>query len=200
MGARFGATYTDTDDIGRTYLLDAMARGGEYVQALIDSGANINAQLKNGGTSLLHFAAMIGNENDIESAQLLINAGARINIRIANGNTPLHIAALHGDNINMVRILVQAGAKVNLVNRQNETPTDIARERGNQEIVAYFNSIPRLQAKLQAVIQNQDFKAVQELIAQGAPIIDEGNDTAIHQAIGAYDLKIQRNLTKSRDY
>ena len=192
ISARFGATYNDTDRFGDTCLPGAIGSGTrEYDQALIDSGVDINAKLNYMGTCRLHWAAiiaMIGSKRDTESAQMLINAGAKINIQNVHGYTPLHFAALR-NNINLVRIFVQAGAKVNLVNRQNETPTDIARERGNQEIVAYFNSIPRLQAKLQAVIQNQDFKAVQELIAQGAPIIDEGNDTAIHQAIGAYDSK-----------
>ena len=55
------------------------------------------------------------------------------------------------------------------------------------EEVYYLTDVPRLQADLQAAFRKQDFAAFRDLVAQGAPIIDEHGNSPIHQAIGDYN-------------
>ncbi len=105
--------------------LESMKNGGEgfsalhkatsngfvdYVEILLDSGANINIKsLATGGTPL-HTAA---SWKYIGVTRYLIKRGADLEILDNKGFTPLSLAAL-GNRLQNVQALVEAGAKVNI--------------------------------------------------------------------------------------
>ena len=115
-----------------TGLLDA-ARFNQQaaVAALIASGADVDAQGRQGDTAL-HWAAFNGNS---EIVRALIDAGANVNDPLANGNTPLHLAAFKG-HAAVVERLLSGGADPGRRNRDGETPLDLARAGGHQAAMA----------------------------------------------------------------
>ena len=85
------------------------------VQLLLDAGADINIQTKEGNTPL-HIAV-----NNTELVRMLIAAGTDINIKNNVGKTPLHWAALH-ERAEVARMLIKAGANVNIQDKYDNTP------------------------------------------------------------------------------
>ena len=97
----------DTD--GSTPLHCATWKGHlNIVALLLDSGADVNAQNRNGhwGTTPLHAAAH-GNQAAI--AQLLIDRGAAINARDLNDKPPMHHTTFHKAKA-VAKLLQQYGA------------------------------------------------------------------------------------------
>ena len=92
----------------------------EEVKRLIDEGADVNAENRNG--YLLHKAAWNGHVGVIK---LLLANGANVNLRDTRGKTPLHEAVLR-DNQEGVAELLANGADVNARDSNGETPLHIA--------------------------------------------------------------------------
>ncbi|MBC6412135.1 MAG: ankyrin repeat domain-containing protein, partial [Hyphomonadaceae bacterium] len=88
--------------------------GEVEVTALIDAGADIEAQDKDGRTPLYQ-AAFLGKA---ETVAALIKAGADVNARTKYSQTPLHKA--HGAG--MVAALIEAGADVEARDKWGKTP------------------------------------------------------------------------------
>ncbi len=84
---------------------------------LVSVGADPNAG-KDSDPSLLHFAALCGSEDDVES---LLVAGADLDARNRSGDTPLHHALFKND-APMIEMLIAAGADVNTKNTNGNTP------------------------------------------------------------------------------
>jgi ankyrin repeat protein len=97
---------------------------------LIDKGANLNHQDRN-GDSALHFA---GQEKRLACAELLIDKGANLELSNLYGNTPLWTAIFNsrGDTT-LVRLFIQQGANLDHLNKNQKTPRQIA------EIIAGFD-------------------------------------------------------------
>ena len=97
----------DTD--GSTPLHCAVWKGQlQMVAALVDAGADVNAQNENEhwGTTPLHAAA---HANQAGIAQLLIDHGAKVNAKDREGRTPLFHTTFHKAKA-VARILEQHGA------------------------------------------------------------------------------------------
>ena len=96
------------DEHGRTPLMRALAHHTmpplEQIKALIDAGANVNAQDDFKYTAL-HYAAKKGH---LKIAELLVNAGANLKAKDHNGVTPLQEAKLSGQE-EMEEFLKSAG-------------------------------------------------------------------------------------------
>jgi cytohesin len=91
----------------------------------ISSGADVNAVLPGGNSTLLHLASKDGSE---ESVRALIAAGADINHPDEKGATALLFAAQEGCEA-AVRALIAAGAEVDKATRGGQTPLFAAGQR-----------------------------------------------------------------------
>lgn len=94
---------------------------------LIDKGANVNHQDRN-GYSALHFA---GQEKRFDCAKLLIDNGANLELVDLHGNTSLWTAVFNsrGDT-RLVNLHVQHGANLDHVNKHQRTPRQLAETIG----------------------------------------------------------------------
>ena len=85
-GANINAKTTTHGDTPLHYAIDVNC--STTAEMLIDAGADINVQSKNGGTPL-HVAAI---RNSIAIARMLINAKTDVNVQNKTGKTPLDLA------------------------------------------------------------------------------------------------------------
>jgi len=109
----------------------AMEGDRETVQALIRSGADVDAAQGDGMTAL-HWAAQRG---DADLARLLLEAGARGSVVTRlGGYTPLHLAARAGAGP-VVRLLVEGGAPADLPAEKGTTPLHFEAASGSIEAV-----------------------------------------------------------------
>jgi ankyrin repeat protein len=122
----------DGEDDAALPVLAAVRRGDrDYVRALLDVGAPVDARYKAGTCALGE--AIDGAAHGAAYArivELLLARGADVNRRLPDGRTPLFAAAESGD-IRVLNALLERGALVNeLV--LNDTALDAAEQNGNQ--------------------------------------------------------------------
>ncbi|XP_062609781.1 uncharacterized protein LOC134271592 [Saccostrea cucullata] len=89
----------------------------EYIDDLVDSGANVNL-CNNNGFSPLHVACYIGYDSTV---QLLLNNGADINLCDIVGDSPLNVAC-HIGHESTVQLLLNNSADINLGNKNESSP------------------------------------------------------------------------------
>lgn len=103
----------------------------EQVRALIDAGADLDAQGDNGETPLI--TSIIGGH--VLVASLLIDRGADIQARNKGGFTPLHAAA-YANVVEIAEKLLSRGADVkDQMNKAGVTPLSVASEEGHPGLV-----------------------------------------------------------------
>src|SRR5205823_3020122 len=101
----------------------------EIVEALINTGAELNAPGSRFGGTALHAAAL---REHIPVMKLLLEAGADPGRGDFNHVTPLHTAAMYG-NPEVVSMLLQFGAPKDAADGVGETPYDLAVQTGQVE-------------------------------------------------------------------
>lgn len=119
------------------------------VKLLLQSGANVNAVSKTGG-SVIHHAVNTPYVSP-KVIDVLIQAGARVNdTRSHSHNTPLHDLALYSplgyeDEILHVKVasrLLKNGADIHAINDKGQTPIDISRDNDMfPELYVYLKNI-----------------------------------------------------------
>lgn len=104
------------------------------LEYLLDNGANINVQDKNGHTPL-HVAI---SQNDIEVIEMLLERRIKINTQTKVGNTAMHYA-VSTNYVSIVETLLDDKYKynvdINKLNIYNLTPLDIAIKNKNKSII-----------------------------------------------------------------
>lgn len=129
------------------------------VDALIQAGADVNAQDKYGQTPL-YMLARKWQSDLIPIAELLKKKNVKIDVADSSGNTPLIEACDSSRNGEMVRWLLDNGADINKRNDYKQTPLMIAAAGAYEEVIN-----PLLQ-------HNPDLDAQ-----------DKKGDTALHYAL-----------------
>ena len=107
------------------------SEGGGVVRALVDGGANVNA---NGGVkhcTALHMAARRGN---VEVAEALLDYGADINARDSLGDTPLR-RSVNCDRIQVADLLLRRTADVHSIGNKGLTPLLAARTTAMKQLL-----------------------------------------------------------------
>lgn len=115
------------------------------LHALVQNGADLNAQDENGAT-LLHIASANGY---MSVAELLVEQRAQLEVKDSDGWTPLHAAACWGQ-IQTVELLVAHGANLNAKSALDETPLDVCMD---EEVRA---KLMDLKHKHDAIMKSQD--------------------------------------------
>lgn len=115
------------------------------IQALVESGADLNAQDANAAT-LLHIASANGY---VSVAELLLEHRALVEAKDSDGWTPLHAASCWGQ-IQMVELLVAHGASLDTKSVLEETPLDVCMD---EEV---RSKLMDLKHKHDAIVKSQD--------------------------------------------
>jgi ankyrin repeat protein len=112
--------------------LIAAARGGDLarLQELIDSGFDVDCELKYGASALL----LAAGRGEAEVVRMLIKAGAKVNRRNKFGDTPLLEAVQRGFP-EVVKTLVEAGAEINIPHGNGNTAIFAATVRRDRRMV-----------------------------------------------------------------
>ena len=120
---------------GRTALISAAAHGDvPVVRALLNGGADVNAQDSSRYTALFH---AIEARYDEVADVLLAQPGLDLNARGKNGVTAL-ISFVWRDRADVVKLLLDRGANVNLQDADGDTALHGAAESGNIEIINHL--------------------------------------------------------------
>jgi ankyrin repeat protein len=93
----------------------------EVVRALLEAGADVEAEHAGGGRPL-HLAAQDGH---VEVVRALTDAGVDMEAQAANGTRPLHMAALSG-SADTIGALLELGVDIHAVTEDGHTPLHYA--------------------------------------------------------------------------
>ena len=118
----------------RTPLLCASASSsGEFIETLIDLGADVNAQRTDDKVTPLILAT---SWNNYMAIRLLLEGGdiALINTHSDIGTSPLHEAVTNGF-CNVAELLIEKGSNVNLRNKEGKTPLYFAVENKDEQLI-----------------------------------------------------------------
>ena len=111
----------------RTPLLWASpSSSGEFIETLIDLGANVDAKRTDDKVTPLILSC---GWNNFMAVNLLLDHGADANIAGADGCTPLHLAVMNG-NQNLVKLFLEKNALVNTQNADGNSPLHTAVSKG----------------------------------------------------------------------
>jgi ankyrin repeat protein len=103
---------------------------GEIAKLLLSKGASVDAQTKNGVTTL-HAAIQKGYVKVVEA---LLKYNANVNSGVKSDITPLHLSAQRG-NEEISTMLLNKGANVNAKQKDGITALHIATQKGHKEVV-----------------------------------------------------------------
>ena len=188
-----------------TPLMNSIAAGAslESIQALIDGGANVNAENDQNRSAILILTSRRYASPEILSA--LIEAGANPNAMDSSLTTPL-MEACKQNNTAMVETLLNAGARVDLRDRNSRTPILHAAANGApleiyellKKAGADINGTTRQGASplMVALESNTGTEAFEALLRAGANPNHQGLDTIsiLMSAIASQDINIVRLL------
>lgn len=149
----------------------ACALDGTTVQSLLEQGANPNATDEKGRTPLMCVASNLSSRLP-DAMDVLLQHGANVNAQDRDGMTALMLAVKPG-NIWRVRKLLEHGASVSLRAKDGRNAIDLARDQSLGDILMLLQPEPSsdpkdLDARLLAVAELGDVKAIEELIRRGA--------------------------------
>jgi ankyrin repeat protein len=124
-----------TDQVGNTPLIRAAWEGdADKVEALLKTGADVNASNREGMTALMASTWGKTGRGDVRIAKALMASGANVNAANVHGRTALMEVAGNG-NSEFVLLLINAGADVNAQLRGGGTALHEAAINGHTDIV-----------------------------------------------------------------
>lgn len=117
-------------------LLDKKYITQEFIDILLNQGANINAQAHDGETALL-MAGLSSNNRDLIT--FLVERGADVNLSNEHGCTPLMDAAELGKN-EILEYLLAKGADIHAKKNNGASALDMARSTENTDAIEILTS------------------------------------------------------------
>jgi len=117
------------------------SEGGNVVRALVQAGANVNADDGVKRCTALHMAARRGS---VEVAGALLDCGAAIDCRDSLGDTPLR-RSVNCNKIQVAQLLLARGADVHSIGNKRLTPLLAARTNEMRKLLRNQNQIPNAQ-------------------------------------------------------
>ena len=124
---QYGTRKLLVDQTSFLMIASAVSLNTDFIEAILDAGADINAANKRGFTPLMFAAAY----NTPEMVRLLLDQGAdtfaRANIENMNA---LHVAAWLNPNPGVIDVLVEAGLPIDNLTENKATPLIIASAQG----------------------------------------------------------------------
>ena len=109
----------------------------EAARMLVEHGADLTAQNKDGGTPL-HLASQAG---QVDVARILIECGADLTAQNKDGASPLHLAS-QTEQVAVVRMLIEHGGNVIAQDKDGWNPLHLALSGGRVELVRIFIEHP----------------------------------------------------------
>jgi len=173
----------------------------DIARFLVDHGANVAAQGRNGATPL-HVASLNGR---LDLAQFLVEHGANTAAQDQDGWTPLHSASDRG-HLDLARFLVEHGANAAAQDQHGSTPLHQASQRGDldlAQLLVEHGANAAAQDKdgstpLHRASQRGDLDFARLLVEHGANAAaqDKDGSTPLHQASQRGDLDFARLLVE----
>ncbi|GMH32668.1 hypothetical protein BSKO_00502 [Bryopsis sp. KO-2023] len=118
---------------GATPLYIATQNGRiEVMKALIDQGAEVDAEFRSTGAPPLLVA---GENGDVRALRVLLDEGATVDKGNTNEVTALHLAASIKNGGKAVNLLLDHGLAVDITDKWGDTPLDYAAYFGNEAMV-----------------------------------------------------------------
>lgn len=147
----------------------------QFIQALIEHGGNVDAQMDDEFTPLM--VAVV--RKNYESAKVLLKFGADVNAKSIYSTSSLYLAVKTGE-LKTVRLLLNSGANVNTRNRNRATPLHQACLRKFDdiaELLLSFGADPTVKTRtgvspLHCAAANGDVDLVKTLLNHGANSFD----------------------------
>jgi ankyrin repeat protein len=131
----------------------------EAVKQFLDSGTDVNAKDKTGGTPLDE-ASGWGRKDIVE---LLIAKGADVNAKFEDdGSTPLHLAAWKG-HFETAELLIAADAYLNAKMEDGDTPLDLAERESRRD----SSQVKAAKKEIADLLRKHGGKTGAELKAEG---------------------------------
>lgn len=115
---------------GETPLHCAGRQSEDFIRALRDAGADVNAVAGPSKSTPLHSAAERG---EVSAIRALLRAGANVNAANASGDTPLMVAARAG-RVELMDALLKGGASVEATNKAQDTALHAAVDAGRHVV------------------------------------------------------------------
>ena len=127
-----GAAINDrASDHDYTVLLQASrSSSSQFIETLIDLGADVNIQRKKSKETPLKLAAVW---NNYMAVCLLVRHGAYVDVQDSYGFTPLHISVGRGRE-NLIKLLLANKVDVNIQDEDGYTPLHCCARWGNENI------------------------------------------------------------------
>ena len=142
----------DTRDKDDSTLLHLASYGGcvGIAQLLLENGANIHAQNKNGWTPL--HQSLLAVTDDVgtyyfDVIRFLLVYGADVDAQDIDHSTPLHIAA-RWKSFKAARLLLDHGASVHLQNNKGETALQVALANHSEEFAQFLSEYSQSEKKI----------------------------------------------------
>ena len=139
MGAGYGANLDLVEKLSQSTALGLAVQKGKTlaVVALLDSGANPDVSMGEGGYTPLMIAANLGK---LPAAQVLLQFGAKVDATNNGGVTALMIAAAN-NKPSLFSLILKSGAKLERKNKQGQTAYDIAKHRKSGDVLDIFTQL-----------------------------------------------------------
>lgn len=139
LGAGYGANLDAVEKLTQSTALGLAVQKGKALAAvaLLDSGANPNTAMGDGGYTPLMVAANMGK---LPAAQVLLQYKADVDIANSAGITALMIAAAN-NKPGLFAIIYKSGANPMLKNELGQTAYDIANKRHSGDVLAMYKQL-----------------------------------------------------------